>query len=107
MRSVRPQTGAFSQSVLLLLYAFTGFEMAVIPAGDARSAETSASRSLLIAMGVIASTYILISGGLYRDAVLSLAKSTKPLADAGFRFMGTAGAPQSFLPARSFPSPAT
>ena len=28
----RPATGAFSQSVLLLLYAFTGFEMATIPA---------------------------------------------------------------------------
>src|SRR6266545_3304350 len=28
----RPATGAFSQSVLLLVYAFTGFEMAAIPA---------------------------------------------------------------------------
>src|SRR5262252_9186979 len=30
----RPSPGGFSQSVLLLLYAFTGFEMAVIPAGE-------------------------------------------------------------------------
>ena len=30
----RPEYQAFSQSVLLLLYAFTGFEMAVIPAGE-------------------------------------------------------------------------
>jgi len=28
----RPSAGAFSQSVLLLIYAFTGFEMAAIPA---------------------------------------------------------------------------
>ena len=33
----RPATGAFSQSVLLLLYAFTGFEMAVIPAGEIKN----------------------------------------------------------------------
>src|SRR5262249_16566836 len=31
----RPATGAFSQSVLLLIYAFTGFEMAAVPAGEA------------------------------------------------------------------------
>ena len=29
-----PSTGAFSQSVLMLVYAFTGFEMAAIPAGE-------------------------------------------------------------------------
>jgi len=31
-----PSAGAFSQSVLLLIYAFTGFEMAAIPAGEIR-----------------------------------------------------------------------
>ena len=30
------QPAAFSQSVLLLVYAFTGFEMATIPAGEMR-----------------------------------------------------------------------
>ena len=32
----RPPAEAFSQSVLLLIYAFTGFEMATIPAGEVR-----------------------------------------------------------------------
>src|SRR4029434_1235959 len=31
-----PTTGDFSKSVLLLVYAFTGFEMATIPAGEVR-----------------------------------------------------------------------
>ena len=36
------QAGAFSQSVLLLVYAFTGFEMATIPAGEmTRSADVT------------------------------------------------------------------
>jgi amino acid transporter len=86
----RPATGAFSQSVLLLLYAFTGFEMATIPAGEIRDPQKDLPRALLIAMAVIATTYILIQVvciGTFPE----LAKSTKPLADAGSHFMGTAG----------------
>src|SRR5215831_9757336 len=87
----RPAAGPFSQSVLLLLYAFTGFEMAVIPAGEIRNPQKDLPRALLIAMAVIASTYILIQV-VCIGTLPELAKSTKPLADAGQRFMGTAGA---------------
>jgi basic amino acid/polyamine antiporter, APA family len=87
----RPGTGPFSQSVLLLLYAFTGFEMAVIPAGEIRNPQKDLPRALLIAMAVIATTYILIQV-VCIGTLPDLAKSTKPLADAGQRFMGTAGA---------------
>ncbi len=87
----RPSTGAFSQSVLLLLYAFTGFEMAVIPAGEIKNPQRDLPRALLIAMAVIATTYILIQV-VCIGTLPELAKSTKPLADAGQHFMGTAGA---------------
>ena len=87
----RPGAGPFSQSVLLLLYAFTGFEMAVIPAGEIRNPQKDLPRALLIAMAVIATTYILIQI-VCIGTLPELAKSTKPLADAGQRFMGTAGA---------------
>jgi len=86
----RPATGAFSQSVLLLLYAFTGFEMATIPAGEIRDPQKHLPRALLIAMAVIATTYILIQV-VCIGTLPDLAKSTKPLADAGRHFMGTAG----------------
>ena len=86
----RPATGAFSQSVLLLLYAFTGFEMATIPAGEIRDPQKHLPRALLIAMAVIATTYILIQV-VCVGTLPELAKSTKPLADAGSHFMGTAG----------------
>ena len=49
-----PTTGAFSQSVLLLIYAFTGFEMAAIPAGEVRDPKKDLPRALLIAIGVVA-----------------------------------------------------
>jgi APA family basic amino acid/polyamine antiporter len=87
----RPAAGPFSQSVLLLLYAFSGFEMAVIPAGEIRNPQRDLPRALLIAMAVIATTYILIQV-VCVGTLPELAKSTKPLADAGQRFMGTAGA---------------
>ncbi len=87
----RPAAGPFSQSVLLLLYAFTGFEMAVIPAGEIKNPQKDLPRALLIAMAVIATTYILIQV-VCIGTLPDLAKSTKPLADAGQRFMGTAGA---------------
>src|SRR5437667_6163249 len=86
----RPATGAFSQSVLLLLYAFTGFEMATIPAGEIRDPQKHLPRALLIATAVVAGTYILIQV-VCIGTLPELAKSTKPLADAGQRFIGTAG----------------
>jgi basic amino acid/polyamine antiporter, APA family len=86
----RPTAGAFSQSVLLLIYAFTGFEMAAIPAGEVRNPQKHLPRALLIAIAVVAFTYILIQV-VCIGTLPELAGSQKPLADAGQRFMGTAG----------------
>lgn len=86
----RPSTGAFSQSVLLLVYAFTGFEMATIPAGEVKDPQKNLPRALLIAIGVVALLYIMIQV-VCVGTLPELAQSTKPLADAGSRFMGTAG----------------
>ncbi len=85
-----PPVGAFSQSVLLLIYAFTGFEMAAVPAGEIRNPQKYLPRALLIALGVVASLYILIQV-VCVGTLPELAQSTKPLADAGSRFLGTAG----------------
>ena len=86
----RPSNGAFSQAVLLLVYAFTGFEMATIPAGEIRQPKRDLPRALLIATAVVACIYILIQV-VCIGTLPELAKSSKPLADAGQRFMGTAG----------------
>ena len=86
----RPTTGAFSQSVLLLIYAFTGFEMAAIPAGEVRDPKRNLPHALLIAIGVVALLYILIQV-VCVGTLPELAQSEKPLADAGMRFMGGAG----------------
>ena len=86
----QPSTGAFSQSVLLLIYAFTGFEMATIPAGETKNPKRDLPHALMIAIGVVAFIYILVQI-VCVGTLPELAQSTKPLADAGTRFMGTAG----------------
>ncbi|HVF23809.1 MAG TPA: amino acid permease [Pyrinomonadaceae bacterium] len=89
-RGASPDTGAFSQSVLLLVYAFTGFEMATIPAGEVRDPKRNLPRALIIAILLVAVLYILIQI-VCVGTLPGLAQSQKPLADAGTQFLGTAG----------------
>jgi amino acid transporter len=85
-----PAAGSFSQSVLLLVYAFTGFEMATIPAGEVRDPQRNLPRALIIAISVVAIVYILVQV-VCVGTLPGLGQSTKPLADAGTHFLGTAG----------------
>jgi amino acid transporter len=87
---VRPSAGDFSKSVLLLIYAFTGFEMAAIPAGETREPRKHLPRALLTAIAVVAILYILIQT-VCIGTLPDLGKSTMPLADAAQGFLGTAG----------------
>lgn len=85
-----PETHAFSQSVLLLIYAFSGFEIAAIPAGEVRDPQRTLPRALIIALLVVATFYILIQV-VCVGTLPELAQSQKPLADAATHFLGSAG----------------
>lgn len=87
----RPGYAAFSSSVLLLIYAFTGFEMAVIPSGEVQNPQRNIPIALLAAIGVVATIYILVQV-VSIGTLPGLATSTKPLADASRNFVGAAGA---------------
>ncbi len=89
--AITPGYAKFSTSVLLLVYAFTGFEMAVIPSGEIRDPQRNVPRGLLTAMGVIASVYVLIQV-VCIGSLPGLGLSARPLADAAGRFLGPAGA---------------
>jgi len=86
-----PGYGAFSQSVLLLIYAFTGFEMAVIPAGEIRDPRRNLPLAILSAIAVVAVLYIGIQV-VCIGTLPGLATSQRPIADAAALFMGRAGA---------------
>ena len=86
-----PSYGDFSTAVLLLVFAFTGFEMALIPAGEIRDPQRHIAFGLLTAIGVVALLYLLIQV-VCIGTLPGLASSERPLVDAGSRFLGTAGA---------------
>src|SRR2546423_999778 len=86
-----PGYAAFSQSVLMLIYAFTGFEMAVIPAGEIRDPRRNLPLAILTAIAVVAVLYIGIQF-VCIGTLPTLATSQRPIADASALFLGRAGA---------------
>ena len=86
----RPTYSAFSSSVLMLIYAFTGFEMAVIPAGEIRDPQRNLPLAILTAIGVVTLLYISIQI-VCIGTLPGLATSQRPLADASNLFLGRVG----------------
>lgn len=78
-------------AMLLVLYAFTGFENAVIPAAEAKSPRTDTGWALILALGVCAAIYLAVQV-VAVGTVPNLAASERPLADAAQTFVGPAGA---------------
>jgi APA family basic amino acid/polyamine antiporter len=82
-----PTSVSFGSAVLLLVYAFTGFEYAAIPAAEARNPRKDISWALIYALGIAAVIYLavqIVAVGTYP----ALAQSERPLADAGQAFLG-------------------
>lgn len=86
-----PEYGSFSNAVLLLIYAFVGFEVAVVLGGETRDPQSSLPFALLVAVTVVAVLYILIQI-VSIGTLPGLAASERPLADAAANFLGVFGA---------------
>lgn len=86
-----PSAARFSGAVLLLVFAFSGFEMAVIPAGEQKDPRRHAPFALLTGVALIALLYVAIQA-VSIGTLPGLAESQRPLADAALLFMGTPGA---------------
>ncbi len=89
--AVPPSYGGFSASVLLLLFAFTGFENAVIPAGEARDPRRHLPFALLTGTAIAVLLYVAIQA-VCIGTLPGLATSQRPLADVGDRLFGAPGA---------------
>ena len=89
--SAMPAAGDFGSAALLLIYAFVGFESAVIPAGESRNPGRDMPLALLLALGTAALLYVLIQM-VSMAAVPEIATSGSPLLDAASALMGPAGA---------------
>ena len=89
--TAQPDMAAFPAAVLMLLYAYMGFEAAVIPAGETKDPRKSVPFALLTALGFCAILFILVQI-VAIGTLPGLATSKTPLADAAGNFMGTFGA---------------
>lgn len=86
-----PGVSDFSRAVLLLVFAFSGFEMAVIPTGEVCNPQKNIAFALLTATGVVALLYLMIQI-VCIGTLPELANSERPLVDASRRFLGNSGA---------------
>jgi len=86
-----PSLATFSDAVLLLVFAFSGFEVAVIPAGEVRNPQRNVPFALFTALAAVTLLYFLIQV-VCIGTLPSLAASERPLTDAASRFLGAAGA---------------
>jgi amino acid transporter len=86
-----PDYSSFATAALLVIYAFVGWESAVVPAGEARNPARDMPRALLLAMIVVTALYVLVQA--VAVAVLpDLAASERALVDVGAAMFGPAGA---------------
>jgi len=86
-----PGFTSFSSTVLLLVFAFGGFESVLVNSGEVKDPEKNLPFALLLAALVIAAIYMLVQI-VSIGTLPSLASTEKPLAEASKLFMGKAGA---------------
>lgn len=82
--------GKFSEAVLLLIYAYVGFEAAVIPAGETKDPTRNLPFALFVTIGFCTVLFITIQI-VAIGTLPELADSQRPLADAAGKFMGVFG----------------
>ncbi len=86
-----PAYGSFSTAVLLLVYAFTGFENAGVPAGEIVNPRRTLPIAILIATALVTAMYLLIQA-VCIGTLPELGTTQRPLAEAANKFMGPLGA---------------
>jgi amino acid transporter len=86
-----PPSEDLGAAALLLIYAFVGFEGAVVPAGEAKRPERDMPLGLLLGLAVVAILYMVIQL-VSQAAVTDLANSKTPLLDVSASLFGPIGA---------------
>jgi amino acid transporter len=80
---------AWLNSILLIIFAYTGFEGALIPAGEVKNPDRDAPIAILAALAICTPIYCLIQFVVVKT-VASPAQSESPLAAAAYVFGGHA-----------------
>jgi APA family basic amino acid/polyamine antiporter len=90
--SVWPDSDAIGKTVLLLIFAFMGVELALVPSGEVKNPARTVPRSIFFSLAITTAIYMAIQ--LVAQGVLGAELSKfvdAPLAEAASRFLGNAG----------------
>jgi amino acid transporter len=90
-RTVPADAGTWMEAILLLVFAYGGFESALLPLSEAKDPRRDAPVALFAALGLCALLYTLVQVVVIA-ALADPAASERPLADAAQVFMGPLGA---------------
>jgi amino acid transporter len=88
---VHTSLGTWLEAILLLVFAYGGFEAALFPLGEAKDPRRDAPVALIAALGFCALLYILVQTVVVAT-LPDPSASSRPLADSARTFMGSVGA---------------
>ncbi|UOG77109.1 APC family permease [Hymenobacter tibetensis] len=86
-----PSYTGFSSAVLLLIFTFSGFDVAAIPAGEIENPQRNVPFALFTAIATVALLFLLVQV-VCIGTLPGLATAERPLASASQQFLGPAGA---------------
>ena len=90
LASQRVASPDWTSAILLLVYAYGGFEAPLIPAGETKNPRRDSGFALLAALAVIASIYMLVQLAV-AGVVPNVAQEKAPIAAAFERLLGPSG----------------
>jgi len=87
-----PAPSAVGRTAIVLIFAFLGVEVALVPSGEVRDPARTVPRALYLALAITTTLYLLIqrvAQGLLGPAIADFASA--PLAEAASRVLGSSG----------------
>ncbi len=81
---------SIARATLIVIYAFVGFEVLTVPAGEMRNPERSVPRALIAVTTLVTSLYLLVWLGT-TGTLATLETSENPVADSAATFLGQRG----------------
>lgn len=95
-RTPLPDVDALGRTSLVLIFAFLGIELALVPSGEVRDPARTVPRAIFLALTITTAVYLLLQIVVQVSLGDQLADfSTAPLAEAGARLLGGWG--RSFI----------
>ena len=90
--SVWPTSNSLGENVVLLMFAFVGIEVALIPSGEVKNPARTVPRSIYLALAITTVVYVMIQVVGQGTLGADLAKyEDAPLAEAALIFLGPIG----------------